>query len=47
MINVANPELHQVTAAKVAINAEVEQRKTPRAGLYLKPDAEGADVVNL
>jgi len=45
--NVPNAQLHEVTAAKFAIYAEVEQRKISSAALYLEPDADGPDVLNL
>jgi len=47
MAYVAHAQLHEITAAKLAINAEVEQRQISSAALYLKPDADGPDVLDL
>ena len=47
MTRVPNAQLHEVTAAKLAIDAQVEQRKIPSAALYLEPDADGPDVLYL
>lgn len=42
-----NAQLHEVTPAKLAIDAQVEQRKIASAGLYLEPDAYCSDVLDL
>jgi len=44
---VADAQLHKIAAAKLAIDAQVEQCKIAGARLYLKPDANRPDILDL
>src|SRR6476469_2940976 len=47
MADVANAQLHEITAAQLTVNAEVEQRKFSGTHLHLEPDPNRPDVFDL
>jgi hypothetical protein len=43
--HIANPDLDQVAAAKLAVDGKIEQRAVAHAPLAVKPDANGPDLL--
>jgi hypothetical protein len=45
--DVAHAQLHEITGAQLAIDAQVEQCKLPGPAVHLQPDPDGPDFLQL